>query len=393
MKYDLLYSSISNIQNQNNDLMTKLSSGKEVNEPSDNPLGMGQILDYRSALAQISTYKNNIDSSNAWLSTTESSLSSVNDILTQVKETAVSQASATATASTRQTAADSLQPLIDQILSLANTKVGNSYIFSGTRTDTEPFSATSSAAHIGPAVKAIGDAFDGSVSSGGTYTAGTSNKTYVVKIVSGGAIGAATYEVSEDGGRTWLAGGPQATGATINVGTEGVQLNFTAGTKDFAANDVFTVNAYAQGYYNGNGEELSSEVGSGVNMAYNVTGEAAFTSQGQGTVDIFQRLNDLKTALQNNDTAGINSQLDYLTQASNQITRYTALCGTRENGLNTSSSTLDDMNTRITGLNSNVEDADMAKLITDYQTQQVALQAAYQMAATLTSNSILNFIR
>jgi flagellin-like hook-associated protein FlgL len=51
------------------------------------------------------------------------------------------------------------------------------------------------------------------------------------------------------------------------------------------------------------------------------------------------------------------------------------------------------MSTRITGLKSNIEDADMAKLITEYQTKQVALQAAYKMAADLTSNSILNFLR
>jgi flagellin-like hook-associated protein FlgL len=51
------------------------------------------------------------------------------------------------------------------------------------------------------------------------------------------------------------------------------------------------------------------------------------------------------------------------------------------------------MDTRITGLTSNIEDADMARLITEYQSKQLALQASYKMAADLTSNSILNFIR
>jgi flagellar hook-associated protein 3 FlgL len=156
---------------------------------------------------------------------------------------------------------------------------------------------------------------------------------------------------------------------------------------------VFYARAYAPGYYNGNAEELSSEVGKDVTINYGTTGEAAFTSQGQGTVDIFQTLIDLKTALQNNDATAIANQLDPLNRAQGQINRYIARCGTRTNSLDTSSSTLSDMDTRITGLTSNIEDADMARLITEYQNKQLALQASYKMAADLTSNSILNFIR
>ncbi|MGZ3596324.1 MAG: flagellar hook-associated protein FlgL [Syntrophales bacterium] len=390
MKFNLLNNSISNIQNDNNELMVKLSTQKKVNEPSDDPIGMGKILDYRSAKAQISNYQKNVDSSKSWLSTTESNLTSVNDILTQVKETVMSQSSATATASTRQIAADSLQPLIDQVLSLANAKLGNSYIFSGSMTDTEPFSATAQAARIDAPVKASGDAFDGGVTSGGAYT-GTANKTYVVKIITGGTLAASTYQISTDGGKTFGAAQSDLS-APVTIG-DGIQLTFTAGTTDFAANDVVYVHACAAGYYNGNGEALASEVGKDVTINYNTTGEAAFTNQGQGTADIFQTLNDLKTALENNDATGIANQLDPLSKAQDQVNRYIGQCGTRTNSLDTSSSTLTDMDTRITGLTSNIEDADMAQLITEYQNKQLALQASYQMASNLTSNSILNFIR
>jgi flagellar hook-associated protein 3 len=390
MKFDLLNNSISNIQNDYNELMVEMSTQKKVNEPSDDPVGMGKILDYRSAQAQISYYQKNVDSSNSWLSTAESNLSSVNDILNQVKETAIAQSSATSNASTRQIAADALQPLIDQVLSLANAKFGNSYIFSGTKTDTEPFSATAQAARIDAPVKASGDAFDGGVTSGGTYT-GTANKTYVVKIITGGTLAASTYQISADGGKTFGATQSDLS-APVTIG-DGIQLTFTAGTTDFAANDMFSVRAYAPGYYNGNGEELSNEVNNGVTSNYSITGQEAFTDQGNGTVDIFQTLNDLKTALQNNDTTGIANQLDPLSKAQDQINRYIGQCGTRTNSLTISSTTLSDMNTRITGLNSNIEDADLAKLSTDYQYKQVALEACYKMASDLTSNSILNFIR
>ena len=392
MKYDLLNNGIYNTQSQYGEIMEKMASQKQVNKPSDDPLGMGKILDYRAVQAQISSYKDNIDSSKSWLSATESNLTNVNDILTKVKELAVAQASATATASTRQIAADSLQPLVDQIRSLANSKFGNRYLFSGTMTDTEPFAATSSAVRIDTAVSASGNTFDGTVTSGGTYT-GAANKTYAIKIITGGTLAASTYQISTDGGKTWGATQPAGgLSGPVTVG-DGIDLTLTAGTVDLAANDIFYVHAYAPGYYNGNGEELSSEVGMGVTSNYNVTGEAAFTDQGGGTVNLFKVLDDLKTALENNDADGVRNQLDSLDQASEQINRYTAQCGTRTNGLDASNTALEDMDLRITGLTSNIEDADMAVLITEYQKKQLALQATYKMAGDMGSISILNFLR
>ncbi len=392
MKYDLLNNGIYNTQSQYGEIMEKMASQKQVNKPSDDPLGMGKILDYRAVQAQISSYKDNIDSSKSWLSATESNLTNVNDILTKVKELAVAQASATATASTRQIAADSLQPLVDQIRSLANSKFGNRYLFSGTMTDTEPFAATSSAARIDTAVAASGNTFDGTVTSGGTYT-GAVNKTYAVKIITGGTLATSTYQISIDGGKTWGATQPAGgLSGPVTVG-DGIDLMFTPGTVDLSANDMFYVHAYAPGYYNGNGEELSSEVGMGVTSNYNVTGEAAFTDQGGGTVNLFKVLDDLKTALESNDADGVKNQLDLLDEASDQINRYTAQCGTRTNGLDASNTALEDMDLRITGLTSNIEDADMAALITEYQKKQLALQATYKMAGDMGSISILNFLR
>ena len=392
MKYDLLNNSVYNTQSQYGEIMEKMASQKQVNKPSDDPIGMGKILDYRTVKAQISSYEGNIESSKSWLSATESSLTNVNDILTKIKETAVAQASATASAQTRQIAADSLQPLIDQVRSLANSKFGNRYLFSGTRIDTEPFAATSSAARIDTAVSASGNTFDGTVTSGGAYT-GIVNNTYAVKIITGGTLAASTYQISTDGGKTWGATQPAGgLSGPVTVG-DGIDLTFAAGTVDMAANDIFYVHGYAPGYYNGNGEELSNEVGMGVTSNYSVTGEAAFTNQGQGTVDIFRVLDDLKTTLENNDADGIRSQLDFLDKAGDQINRYTAQCGTRTNGLDASNTALQDMDTRLTGLTSNIEDADMAALITEYQKKQLALQATYKMAWDMGSISILNFLK
>ncbi len=390
MKYALLTNNLFNVQNQYNDLMNQLSTEKRINRPSDDPLGMNRVMDYRTSLASIDQYQKNIDDSTSWLNITESKLTSVNDILVKIQETTVSQGSDTASAATRRDAATALQPLIDELLSLANSKIGDRYIFAGTRTDTKPFAAETGVYTGGPAAAAGGNTYTGDATASGTYT-GAANATYVVKIAAAGDLNAATYRISADGGKTWgaeSAVGDMSTG-TISLG-DGLSLTFDAGT--FGAGDVFSVQAFVSGQYRGNGEELAANIGKDNTFSYGISGEAVFTDKGNGEVDIFKTLNDLKTALEGNNADGIRSQLDNLKKAQQQVTRYTAQCGTRTNSLEVTKNNYDALKTSITGLMSNIEDADITQLITDFNMKAVALQASYSMAAQIGKISILDFL-
>lgn len=90
--------------------------------------------------------------------------------------------------------------------------------------------------------------FDGTVTSSGTYT-GTTSKQYVVEMTTGGAIGAAQFRVSEDGGATWSDADAFTTSASptnIYATTdEGVQISFGAGTENFEVGDKFYIDAFA----------------------------------------------------------------------------------------------------------------------------------------------------
>ncbi|RLA92056.1 MAG: flagellar hook-associated protein 3 [Deltaproteobacteria bacterium] len=124
------------------ELQNKISSGKRINRPSDDPLGMKRVLDYRKLLAQIKQYKKNIAYGETWLKDTESVLGSVSDLLRRAKEIAVYQATGTSTAQTREIAAQEVKNLYDQIIQLANSKWKGNFIFAGyqTKTNLPPFS-------------------------------------------------------------------------------------------------------------------------------------------------------------------------------------------------------------------------------------------------------------
>lgn len=245
MKFSMITNNMFSLQDQAAVLMEQLSTQKTINRPSDDPAGTNNILNYRSVLASIDQYKSNITSAKTWLSITDKTLDSIKSIVAQAKNLASNTG---ASADIMDSSAAILSSLIDNVLSLMNTKQGDSYLFGGSKTNSKPFSA-SPVGSIGDATAAPVNNFDGTVTSGGTYT-GTVNKTYAVKIINGGTatnLSDATYQVSTNGGTTWSATQTNLSGPISFGDGLGVTMTFapTAGDHTLSADDSFTVRATA----------------------------------------------------------------------------------------------------------------------------------------------------
>ncbi len=402
IKFNTIVDNMFRTQDSYNKLVEKITSLKEINRPSDDPIGASRVLNLRESKASVEQYSRNIDRGESWLTITESKLSSAGDLLVKAREVAIAQSTATSSAEARNSEAETVQQLINEMLTLANSKYDERYLFAGTKTGEAPFSSSErSATEIGTAAAAGGNTFDGTVTSSGTYT-GDVNKTYVVKITGwDGGARTATYSVSADGGASWVAtgqtfdlpaGGSVATG---DIG-DGIILTFDdtgAADPELAAGDIFYVNAFAAGHYNGNGGELSMNIGEGAPFAYSISGEAAFTDKGAGNVEIFDVLTSLKDALENNDQNGIMALIDDLKAASDQISKNISRCGTRANRLEIAQGNMADMELNLTGLISGVEDADISEIITKLSMKELTLQASYNVASKIGNLTILNFLR
>jgi flagellar hook-associated protein 3 FlgL len=117
---------------------TIIASQKRINRPSDDPLGMGKVLDYRQTLGSIEQYETNIQSGQERLEITEITLDLVDELLQGVRAIAMSEAGGTT--ESRQLTAEEVKNLFDQVLDLANSKLNGNYMFSGYQTQTAPFS-------------------------------------------------------------------------------------------------------------------------------------------------------------------------------------------------------------------------------------------------------------
>lgn len=124
------------------DLQNEMSSGHRITKPSDDPAGVHNALGIKTNMAMIAQIKSNADDALSYMGTTDSTLGDVTSMLQRARELAVQGASDTNTAESRKAIATEVDQIAAQIKLLANTKMGNKYIFSGTATNTEPMPST-----------------------------------------------------------------------------------------------------------------------------------------------------------------------------------------------------------------------------------------------------------
>ena len=121
------------------DLQLKGSTMKRLNKPSDDPVGNVELMSIRSRDVDAEQYKRSLSFAQTNLSFTENVLEEITDILAKAKELAVGQASSIYGPEIRAGVAKEIHQLRQQVLNLANKRIGNRYIFSGQKTLTRPF--------------------------------------------------------------------------------------------------------------------------------------------------------------------------------------------------------------------------------------------------------------
>lgn len=119
----------------------RVATGRRINKPSDDPLGMQDVLTLRSSIAQIEQFGRNIDNNRLFFNIADTALDSVGLGITRARELAQGSLGATSSAQTRAMAALEVQSILDQAIQEANTQVKGFYIFGGTDLLNAPYAA------------------------------------------------------------------------------------------------------------------------------------------------------------------------------------------------------------------------------------------------------------
>lgn len=273
----------------------RLSSGKQITRPSDDPYGTSRAMELRSNLEGVRQYQRNVDDALAWTGVTDIALGKMGDTLARVRELTVQGASDTSGPVARDNIAAEIDQLIESVKQEANATYGGRYVLAGTRTDVAPYAA----------------------------------------------------------------------------GVPG---------------DV----------YQGDGNAIVREIGPGVQLKINATADPIL---GSGAPDgkLLDVLRGIAQHLRGGtpaDAAALRTtDLAALTAQGDALSRVRAAVGSISNRLETAQSRLQQVEETTTKLLSDVEDADMAKTMTDYSMQQSAYQSALRSGANIVQASLLDFLR
>jgi flagellar hook-associated protein 3 FlgL len=123
----------------------RVTTGIKVERASDDPVAASSIMGAQSSLRSIEQYRRNIDSARTYTMAEEAALEQLTQVLDRARELATTASSATADVGARAAALTEVEQLYQHAIQIANTQVGNRYIFGGVTADVAPFDSTGAA--------------------------------------------------------------------------------------------------------------------------------------------------------------------------------------------------------------------------------------------------------
>jgi len=117
----------------------QLSSGKQLNRPSDAPYGVTRAIALRTELAEVAQHRRNVENGQGWQTASDSALTSISDHLQRARVLLIGAGNDVGGLESRQAAAEEIDQLIEAIKGAANATYAGTYVFAGSNTSTPPY--------------------------------------------------------------------------------------------------------------------------------------------------------------------------------------------------------------------------------------------------------------
>jgi flagellar hook-associated protein 3 FlgL len=126
-----------------NQALEQVSTGKSVNVPSDNPAAASEMVQNTIETANVDQYTQNVTGVLSQVQAADSALSSVVSSLNQAISLGTEGANGTESAANQQAIASQVQGILSSVVTQANTSYEGSYLFGGTASSQQPYTADS----------------------------------------------------------------------------------------------------------------------------------------------------------------------------------------------------------------------------------------------------------
>ena len=374
----------------------RVATRKLINRPSDDPIGMGKVLDHRKTLSSIDQYKSNITAAKSRTEFTDTLLENLYDLLDQAKQVAVEHSGNELDPELRQGAAQQVEGIYDQVMAIANKKYNGNYLFAGHDTDTIPFPRDEVTTGVASTLSG-GESFNISSSStdyyvwydiaSGSTDPGIAGRTGIeVDIASTNTAAqvAAATEAAVDGH------------ADFSAAVSGSDVTITSGGEAVDISDYSSGFSFQNATYNGDSGDVKIIVGEGAQVKINLTGDEVFTGAAVASgTNVFDDLKALKDALEADPfvASAVSSLTDNLEKGVNQVEGAAVKQSITYKRLETTENHWDKFKNSVVDMLSKIEDADLTTAIVELQAQETAYEAALATAAKMfNKKSLVDFL-
>jgi flagellar hook-associated protein 3 FlgL len=386
---------IGNSQSQLLETELQLSTGKQINSPSDNPIGAANVASLNSTVAQLNQYKSNQSEGQLQLNLADSTMTSFVNLVQDVQQKLVQAGDASYSDSERAALGEALQGDLTQMVGLANTSDGQGgYLFAGSQQSAPPFSQIGNSVTYGGdstlqslqvsqnrqlQIKFSGDDLFQKIRPGnGSFVTAASAGNSGTGVIDAGAVSNPSALTGDNYTITFAVSGSNTTYQVLNTTTnqavtsgtytspttlnfDGQQMTLSGAP---ANNDSFTVGPAAY-------QSVFTTVAKAIAALQQPTQSPAAKAQLQTSLD---------------------SALSSAGQAMDHLTVKQAQIGNQLQQLNGYSTLNDDRTLQTSSQLSSIQDLDYAKAASQMAQQQTIYQAALQSYSAVSKLSLFNYL-
>jgi len=138
-KYDLFMHQFSNVKNNLDRIQEQMAKQKKVLRPSDDPIAYSISVDLKAESVLYDQLDRNILRVTTFGKVYDTTFSTMKDLLAEAKGVAINHAAGSMDDALRENAVNQVESIIEQLVALGNTVVGDTYVFGGKRSNSAPF--------------------------------------------------------------------------------------------------------------------------------------------------------------------------------------------------------------------------------------------------------------
>lgn len=371
------------------DLQEKLTAGKRVLRPSDDPTAAAQAERAMTRISRIETEQRALNVQKNSMAMAESTLGNATETLQAIRDLVVGAGNAGYTSVNRTSIAQQISALRDQLFAYANKADSNGVpLFGGLGSASAPFTDS-----------ATGVTFNGiagqNAGSAVSIPSAMDGQAVWMNVPSGNGV----FDVSLGGANTgtaWTDVGQVTNPSAVTGDNYAVTFNVVAGVTTYDVVDTSTATTISAGQPYTSGQTIQFD-----GMAIRVEGVPANGDAVQiapsSTTNIFKVIDQAITGISGADNSNTLNQaftraLAEIDTGMNRIQSARGLAGDMLNRADNIDSNQTTKSVQLETDRSRAEDIDMIKGISDFQNQQTGYDAALKTYAQVQRLSLFNYL-